>query len=89
MELDDGSKLTQSSAIQHYCAEKAGMLPSDPWQLARTHELINVLEEVRVIFAYRCALLRCGLLCCACFGLAGRSHPGSMIWPLIPVSTQM
>ena len=56
MELDDGSKLTQSSAIQHYCAEKAGMLPSDPWQLARTHELINLLEDVRysVLVAVPC-----------------------------------
>lgn len=47
LELDDGTILTQSNAIGYYCAEQAGMLPSDPWQIARTHELVSVLEEVR------------------------------------------
>ena len=30
-----------------YCAEQAGMLPSDPFEVARTIELTNTLEDVR------------------------------------------
>ena len=49
LELDDGSKLTQSAAISMYCAGVAGMLPSDPFEVARTIELANTLEDVRLI----------------------------------------
>ena len=61
LELDDGSKLTQSSAICMYCAGEAGMLPSDPFELARTVELTNTLEDVCILFLR--LLLRCVELC--------------------------
>jgi glutathione S-transferase len=47
LELDDGTKLTQSAAISMYCAGEAGMLPTDPFEVARTVELMNTLEDVR------------------------------------------
>lgn len=46
LELDDGSILTQSSAIEMYCAMKSGMLPEDPFQRARTVELTNAFADV-------------------------------------------
>ena len=49
LELSDGRKMCQSSAISMYCAEQACMLPSDPFEVARTIELTNTLEDVRLI----------------------------------------
>ena len=46
MELDDGRVMTQSNAIALYCASEAGLLPTDPVDLARTMELQFALEEV-------------------------------------------
>lgn len=54
MELDDGTVVTQSNAISQYCASEAGMLPSDPIDLARTTELQFALEEVICIFHACC-----------------------------------
>lgn len=44
--MDDGRVMAQSHAIHLYCASQAGLLPKDPFQLARTVELQNALEEV-------------------------------------------
>ena len=49
LELADGRKMCQSSAISMYCAGEAGMLPSDPFEVARTIELTNTLEDVRCL----------------------------------------
>ena len=61
LELADGRKMCQSSAISMYCAGEAGMLPSDPFELARTVELTNTLEDVCILFLR--LLLRCGERC--------------------------
>lgn len=55
MELDDGRIVTQSNAIAMYCAAEAGLLPSDPAELARTTELQYALEEV--CYPFPCLLL--------------------------------
>ena len=52
LELDDGRVLSQSAAISMYCAGVAGFLPADPFQVARTVELISSLEDVRLLQLY-------------------------------------
>ena len=47
LELDDGTKMIQSTAIGTYIAQLTGLLPTDPVKLARTYELIGCLEDVR------------------------------------------
>jgi prostaglandin-H2 D-isomerase / glutathione transferase len=47
LELDDGSILTQSLAINMYVSNLAGILPSDPLLLARSVELSQTFEDVR------------------------------------------
>ncbi|NJR41764.1 MAG: hypothetical protein HC767_02980 [Akkermansiaceae bacterium] len=48
MELEDGTKMIQSIAIAFHCADQVGMLPSDPYKVARTIELVNTIEDVRL-----------------------------------------
>ena len=59
LELPDGRKMCQSSAISMYCAEQAGMLPSDPFEVARTIELTNTLEDVSFLLLLCDTCLRC------------------------------
>jgi hypothetical protein len=47
--LDDGRVLTQSLAINLYCAKLAGYLPSDQLLVARTIELDGCISDVRVL----------------------------------------
>lgn len=47
LELDDGRKLVQTSAITYYAAQLSGFLPTDPWQVARALEIDAHLEDVR------------------------------------------
>jgi len=45
----DGKVLSQSSAIQHYVANLAGLYPSDPWEAAKVEEALGLVGEVTVI----------------------------------------
>jgi prostaglandin-H2 D-isomerase / glutathione transferase len=47
MELSDGAKLAQSTALFVYAAGKSGFLPSDPLQLARSFEVLSNFDDVR------------------------------------------
>lgn len=47
LELDDGTKICQSSAISYYAASVSGFLPSDAVGVARTMELLACFDDVR------------------------------------------
>lgn len=47
LELQDGRILTQSLAINLYCAQLTGYLPSNQLLVARTVELDNCIGDVR------------------------------------------
>lgn len=46
----DGKMLAQSSAIDRYAAQLAGLLPSDPWLAAKADELVAFLQEIGDVF---------------------------------------
>lgn len=48
LELDDGSILAQSLAINTYIADKTGFMPSDAVKQARVYELMASFEDVRL-----------------------------------------
>eukprot|EP01025_Chloroclados_australasicus_P044736 TRINITY_DN4874_c1_g2_i2.p1 TRINITY_DN4874_c1_g2~~TRINITY_DN4874_c1_g2_i2.p1 ORF type:complete len:354 (-),score=28.37 TRINITY_DN4874_c1_g2_i2:244-1158(-) len=51
LELDDGSTLTQSSAIAQYAASLTGYMPSDALLQAKVFEVQGALDDVFTVFA--------------------------------------
>ena len=49
LELDDGRILTQGLAINLYCAQLTGYLPSNPLLISRTVELDSSISDVRAL----------------------------------------
>jgi glutathione S-transferase len=49
LELDDGSFLSQSTAIYMYVADLGGLAPADPLARAREMQIAGCIEDVRLL----------------------------------------